>query len=70
MFIDAPPAGGERLVNFDRHHTAATIVKSLLRLLEASSKYNFKPVPDIISKCLWMAALGDEELTSLSRKYE
>ncbi|KAF2001422.1 ras GEF [Amniculicola lignicola CBS 123094] len=69
-FIDAPPVDGERLVNFERHHTAATIVKSLLRLLEASSKYTFKPEPVIISKCLWMAALPDEELTALSRKLE
>jgi hypothetical protein len=69
-FIDAPPVEGERLVNFERHHTAAMIVKSLLRLLEASSKYTFKPEPNIISKCLWMAALGDEEITALSRTYE
>ncbi|KAF2787081.1 ras GEF [Melanomma pulvis-pyrius CBS 109.77] len=69
-FIDAPPVEGERLVNFERHHTAAMIVKSLLRLLEASSKYTFKPEPNIISKCLWMAALGDEEITAISRTYE
>lgn len=69
-FIDGPPMGSERLVNFERHHTAAMIVKSLLRLLEASSKYSFKPEPSIISKCLWLAALRDEELTALSRRYE
>jgi hypothetical protein len=69
-FIDAAPVDGERLVNFERHHTAAMIVKSLLRLLEASSKYRFKTEPSIISKCLWMAALSDEELTALSRRYE
>ncbi|KAF2711422.1 ras GEF [Pleomassaria siparia CBS 279.74] len=69
-FIDAPPVDGERLVNFERHHTAAMIVKSLLRLLEASSKYTFKAEPKIISKCLWMAALSDEEITAISRTYE
>ncbi|KAF2200565.1 hypothetical protein GQ43DRAFT_456349 [Delitschia confertaspora ATCC 74209] len=69
-FINAPPVGGERLVNFERHHTAAMIVKSLLRLLDASSKYTFKPEPDVISKCLWMAALSDEEITLRSRKCE
>ncbi|KAF2739390.1 hypothetical protein EJ04DRAFT_572973 [Polyplosphaeria fusca] len=69
-FIEAPPVEGERLVNFERHHTAAMIVKSLLRLLEASSKYTFKAEPVIISKCLWMAALDDQELTALSKKYE
>lgn len=46
------------------------IVKSLLRLLEASSKYNFKAEPNIISKCLWLAALSDAEITKLSRQYE
>jgi hypothetical protein len=69
-FIDAPPVGGERLVNFERHHTAAMIVKNLLRLLEASSKYAFKPEPNIISKCLWLGALSDQELTTLSRRHE
>lgn len=69
-FIDAPPVDGERLVNFERHHTAATIVKSLLRLLEASSKYTFKAEPNIISKCLWLAALSDAEITKRSRQYE
>ncbi|XP_014558534.1 hypothetical protein COCVIDRAFT_94282 [Bipolaris victoriae FI3] len=67
-FIDAPPVDGERLVNFDRHHTAATIVKNLLRLLEASSKYTFKAEPHILSKCLWLAALSDEEIHERSRQ--
>ncbi|KAH7081807.1 hypothetical protein BKA63DRAFT_600101 [Paraphoma chrysanthemicola] len=69
-FIDAPPVDGERLVNFERHHTAATIVKNLLRLLEASSKYTFKVEPHIISKCLWLAALSDDELNKRSRLCE
>ncbi|KAF2083218.1 hypothetical protein K490DRAFT_70031 [Saccharata proteae CBS 121410] len=62
--------GAEPLVNFERHHTAASIVKNLLRLLEASSRYNFKPVPEVISKCLWMAALDDEEIARRSRELE
>lgn len=69
-FIDAPPVDGERLVNFERHHTAATIVKNLLRLLEASSKYNFKVDPDLISRCLWLAALSDDEIAKRSRQCE
>jgi hypothetical protein len=69
-FIDAPPVDGERLVNFERHHTAATIVKNLLRLLEASSRYTFKVEPTIISKCLWLAALSDDEITKRSRACE
>jgi hypothetical protein len=69
-FIDAPPVDGERLVNFERHHTAATIVKNLLRLLEASSKYNFGVDPDVVSKCLWLGALSDEEIARRSRLCE
>lgn len=69
-FIDAPIVDGERLVNFDRHHTAATIVKNLLRLLEASSKYTFKVEPNIISKCLWLAALSDDEISRCSHRRE
>ncbi|KAF2819490.1 ras GEF [Ophiobolus disseminans] len=69
-FIDSPPVDGERLVNFERHHTAATIVKNLLRLLEASSKYTFKVEPHIISKCLWLAALTDDEISKRSRLCE
>lgn len=69
-FIDAPPVDGERLVNFERHHTAATIVKNLLRLLEASSKYAFRVDPDLISKCLWLGALSDDELAQRSRHCE
>ncbi|KAL5113518.1 Guanine nucleotide exchange factor lte1 [Pleosporales sp. CAS-2024a] len=66
-FIDAPFVDGERLVNFERHHTAASIVKNLLRLLEASSKYSFKVEPHIISKCLWLAALTDDDISKRAR---
>ncbi|KAH4112224.1 hypothetical protein HBH47_229420 [Parastagonospora nodorum] len=69
-FIDGPVVDGERMVNFERHHTAATIVKNLLRLLEASSKYVFKVEPHIISKCLWLAALTDDEISRRARLCE
>jgi len=70
-YITSPPQNpNEPLVNFERHHTAATIVKSLLRLLEASSKYQFEVVPNAIDKCLWLAALGDEEITRRSKALE
>ena len=69
--ISTPPLNpNEPLVNFERQHIAATIVKSLLRLLEASSKYNFNVEPAVISKCLWMAALTDDEITRRSKLLE
>ncbi|PGH06701.1 hypothetical protein AJ80_08118 [Polytolypa hystricis UAMH7299] len=61
---------GEPLVNFERYRTAATIVKSLLRLIDASTKYTFESVDGIIERCLWVAALPDEKITSLSKTIE
>lgn len=54
----------EPLVNFERCRTDATIVKNLLRLLEASQLYRFLPIEGITERCLWMAALSDEEIAS------
>lgn len=53
----------EPLVNFEKKRTDATIVKNLLRLLEASLLYRFLPIEGITERCLWMAALSDEEIT-------
>ncbi|KAH6673208.1 hypothetical protein B0J14DRAFT_482432 [Halenospora varia] len=52
----------EPLVNFERCRTDATIVKNLLRLLEASQLYRFLPIEGITERCLWMAALTDDEI--------
>jgi RasGEF domain/RasGEF N-terminal motif len=52
----------EPLVNFERCRIDATIVKNLLRLLEASQLYRFLPIEGITERCLWMAALSDEEI--------
>ncbi|CAM1509055.1 Fc.00g027940.m01.CDS01 [Cosmosporella sp. VM-42] len=50
------------LINFERCRIAATVVKTLLRLLEASTKYKFQPIEGITERCLWMSALSDEEI--------
>ncbi|EAW09812.1 mitotic regulator LTE1 [Aspergillus clavatus NRRL 1] len=65
----ANPAG-EPLVNFERYRTAAKIVKSLLRLIDASTKYKFEPVPGIIERCLWIASLSEEQIQKRSRLLE
>ena len=62
--------GGEPLVNFEKHRTTATIVKSLLRLIDASTKYDYAPIAGIIERCLWIAALSDAKITGLSRSAE
>lgn len=61
---------GPSLINFERYRTTAGVVKSLLRLLEASSRYTFQPVAGVTDKCLWMSALSDEEIRLRSKSLE
>ncbi|KAK5138041.1 hypothetical protein LTR08_005838 [Meristemomyces frigidus] len=68
--IESAPPNREPLINFERYQTAATIVKGLLRLIEASSKYVFHPHPEVLSRCLWLAALEDTEISSRSKTLE
>ncbi|KAK3955857.1 hypothetical protein QBC32DRAFT_204249 [Pseudoneurospora amorphoporcata] len=58
------------LVNFERCRIAAGVVKTLLRLLEASSRYSFQPIEGITERCLWMGALHDDEIRRLSESLE
>lgn len=60
----------ESLVNFERHRTTASIVKGVLRLLDASSRYTIKAEAEVLAKCLWLAALGDSEIIDLSKGLE
>jgi len=60
----------EPLINFERCRTTATIVKNLLRLLEASSLYRFQPIEGITERCLWMAALSDDEIKACGEAIE
>ncbi|KAI0381634.1 ras GEF [Hypomontagnella monticulosa] len=58
------------LVNFERCRIAASVVKTLLRLLEASTQYQFQPIEGITERCLWMSALSDEEIRKHSESLE
>ncbi|MCJ1417514.1 Guanine nucleotide exchange factor lte1 [Xylographa parallela] len=62
--------GGEPLVNFERYRSTALIVKNLLRLIDASSKYTYQPVDGVIERCLWMASLSDEAIRAKSKDLE
>ena len=64
------PVEGETLINFERYRITALIVKSLLRMIDASSKYAFQPVDGVIERCLWMAALPDETIRAKSKELE
>lgn len=68
--VDPTVPGSEPLVNFERYQTAATIVKGLLRLIESSANYAFRPQPEVLSRCLWLAALEDGEITARSKTLE
>ena len=68
--VIASTRDGEPLINFERYRTAATIVKSLLRLIDASAKYEFKPVEGAIERCLWMASLSDDMIRGRSKELE
>jgi hypothetical protein len=61
---------GEPLVNFERYRSTAVIVKNLLRLIDASAKYDYAPVEGVLEKCLWMAAMPDEAITARSKELE
>ncbi|KAL4980693.1 hypothetical protein BDW66DRAFT_36647 [Aspergillus desertorum] len=58
---------GEPLINFERYRTTARIVKSLLRLIDASTKYNIEPVPGIVERVLWIASLSEEQIQMRSK---
>ena len=62
--------GEGELINFDRHHTAAGIVKNLLRHVEASSKYHYPIVPEVASRCLWVGSLEESEISRRSKELE
>lgn len=68
--INSPTPGKQPLINFERYQTAANIVKNLLRLTEASSKYTFHPDPEALSRCLWIAALEDSDIEQRSMALE
>lgn len=60
----------EPLINFERFRTAAIIVKGLLRLIDASLRYDFEPIHGIIERCLWLSALTDDRIDALSKALE
>ncbi|KAL9101289.1 MAG: hypothetical protein Q9163_003441, partial [Psora crenata] len=68
--VIASTRDAEPLINFERYRTTATIVKSLLRLIDASAKYDFKPVEGALERCLWMASLSDEGIRTKSKELE
>lgn len=61
---------GDALINFERYRTSARIVKCLLRLIDASNKYNIEPVPGVVEKCLWIGSLPEDQIQAFSKSLE
>lgn len=61
---------GDALVNFERYRTSARIVKCLLRLIDASNKYNIEPLPGVVEKCLWIGSLPEDQIQAFSKSLE
>ena len=68
--VIASTRDAEPLINFERYRTTATIVKNLLRLIDASAKYEFRPADGALERCLWLASLSDEGIRAKSREVE
>ncbi|KAI9648221.1 Guanine nucleotide exchange factor lte1 [Ciborinia camelliae] len=60
----------EPLVNFERCRCDSTIIKNILRLIEASQLYRFLPIEGITERCLWMAALRDEDIAKFGKSIQ
>jgi hypothetical protein len=54
--------GEEPLVNFERYRQAASVVKTLLRLLEGGYRYSYAPDFEVLGRCLWVSALSEAEI--------
>lgn len=52
----------ERLINFSKFRTSVHIVKSLSQCIEWSSYYDFKVNPELLSKCLYIKSLDEDEM--------
>lgn len=52
----------DKIVNFSKFRTAVHIVKSLSQCIEWSSNYKVVPNQELLSKCLYIKSLDEEEM--------
>ncbi|VEU19389.1 DEKNAAC100748 [Brettanomyces naardenensis] len=50
------------LVNFDKFRTRCTIFKRILRMIDWSKFYQLKRKDEVLSKCLYISSLSEEEM--------
>ncbi|ODV80661.1 ras GEF, partial [Suhomyces tanzawaensis NRRL Y-17324] len=52
----------EKVINFSKFRTSVHIVKSLSQCIEWSSYYELEPNAELLSKCLYIKSLDEEEM--------
>ncbi|KAI5955875.1 LTE1 [Candida jiufengensis] len=52
----------DKFINFSKFRTSVHIVKSLSQCIEWSINYNLNIQPDLLSKCLYIKSLDEEEM--------
>jgi len=60
----------EKVINVERMRTVASIVRHFVDMKRASEEYALRQVPELLSRCLWIAALSEEELDRRARTLE
>ncbi|CCG22273.1 Lte1 protein [Candida orthopsilosis Co 90-125] len=61
-FVNKDSTNDADLINFSKFRTSVHIVKSLSQCIEWSSNYQIEIQPDLLSKCLYIKSLDEEEM--------
>lgn len=57
----------EKMINYNKFDTNVQIVKHFIQRVQWSKFYNFEADHQLLSKCLYITALSEEEINTLSR---
>lgn len=60
--VIGPNAESDKIINFSRFRTSVHIVKSLSQCIEWSNYYKFKVNDELLSKCLYIKSLDEDEM--------
>ncbi|GME99826.1 unnamed protein product [Ambrosiozyma monospora] len=61
-FAETDEIEGYELVNVEKFTVSCTILKKLLRSIDWSNAYDFKIDQDVLSRCLYISCLSEEEM--------
>ncbi|GMG20483.1 unnamed protein product [Ambrosiozyma monospora] len=61
-FAETDEIEGYELVNVEKFTVSCTILKKLLRSIDWSNAYDFKVDQDVLSRCLYISCLSEEEM--------